>query len=303
MTATCSRAGPAPWPWKPNTRTSIPTSCARASPRASPIHSGRVTSSPCATPALPVAKPSACRSARSCSPRNGATGATATGGGCRASTSNRHSAAAACSARSGPETTALVELYTSEGCDSCPPADRWLMSSFKPGAPGAKAVALAFHVDYWDRLGWKDRFASAAGAIAGGRHAQARGTRFVHARRRAVTRVIECGADVAALAQGRFQRAELALRQVLGRAQAEVRGETALQVGGADADRPRQVGQRRFAAVEQGAGLLQCVVVHAQTITGAWGARYPIHADRALTGPSASPTGIRAAPVRSNAGR
>ena len=70
--------------------------------------------------------------------------------------------AAACSARSGPETTALVELYTSEGCDSCPPADRWLMSSFKPGAPGAKAVALAFHVDYWDRLGWKDRFATKA---------------------------------------------------------------------------------------------------------------------------------------------
>ncbi len=70
--------------------------------------------------------------------------------------------AATCSARSGQETTALVELYTSEGCDSCPPADRWLMSSFKPGATGAKAVALAFHVDYWDRLGWKDRFATAA---------------------------------------------------------------------------------------------------------------------------------------------
>lgn len=70
--------------------------------------------------------------------------------------------AAACSARSGPQTTALVELYTSEGCDSCPPADRWLASSFRAGAAPAGAVALAFHVDYWDRLGWKDRFASAA---------------------------------------------------------------------------------------------------------------------------------------------
>jgi hypothetical protein len=57
---------------------------------------------------------------------------------------------------------ALVELFTSEGCDSCPPADRWLSSSFAPGTPGDGAVALAFHVDYWDRLGWKDRFASAA---------------------------------------------------------------------------------------------------------------------------------------------
>ena len=70
--------------------------------------------------------------------------------------------AASCSARSGPQTTALVELYTSEGCDSCPPADRWLASSFRPGAAPSGAVALAFHVDYWDRLGWKDRFASAA---------------------------------------------------------------------------------------------------------------------------------------------
>jgi hypothetical protein len=48
-----------------------------------------------------------------------------------------------------------VELYTSEGCSSCPPADRWLS-----GLKGrADVVALSFHVDYWDRLGWRDRFA------------------------------------------------------------------------------------------------------------------------------------------------
>ena len=52
----------------------------------------------------------------------------------------------------------MVELYTSEGCNSCPPADRWL-STLKADPA---VVALAFHVDYWDRLGWKDRFASAA---------------------------------------------------------------------------------------------------------------------------------------------
>jgi hypothetical protein len=71
-------------------------------------------------------------------------------------------AAPTCAAASGPRTMPLVELYTSEGCNSCPPADRWLSSSFAPGAAIAGAIPLAFHVDYWDRLGWKDRFATPA---------------------------------------------------------------------------------------------------------------------------------------------
>jgi len=61
-----------------------------------------------------------------------------------------------CSARSGDVVTPVIELYTSEGCSSCPPADRWL-SRLKADTP---VVALAFHVNYWDRLGWPDRFAS-----------------------------------------------------------------------------------------------------------------------------------------------
>jgi hypothetical protein len=71
-------------------------------------------------------------------------------------------AVSACKAQSGRQTVPLVELYTSEGCDSCPPADRWLSSTFAPADAAGGAVALAFHVDYWDRLGWKDRFAAAA---------------------------------------------------------------------------------------------------------------------------------------------
>lgn len=66
--------------------------------------------------------------------------------------------AAACSAVSGEARNRLLELYTSEGCSSCPPADRWL--SQLPVNSGV--VPLAFHVDYWDRLGWKDPFAQAA---------------------------------------------------------------------------------------------------------------------------------------------
>lgn len=65
-------------------------------------------------------------------------------------------AAAACSSASGATLTPLIELYTSEGCSSCPPAERWLA-----GLPPGKAVPLALHVDYWDYIGWRDRFADA----------------------------------------------------------------------------------------------------------------------------------------------
>jgi hypothetical protein len=64
--------------------------------------------------------------------------------------------AAVCQAQSTSVSPAVVELYTSEGCSSCPPADRWL-STLK-GRPDV--LALAFHVTYWDRLGWPDRFAT-----------------------------------------------------------------------------------------------------------------------------------------------
>ena len=71
---------------------------------------------------------------------------------------------AACEAKSPDHLVALIELYTSEGCDSCPPADRWLsrlVGADKERPAVTRAVPIAFHVDYWDRLGWKDRFASA----------------------------------------------------------------------------------------------------------------------------------------------
>ena len=69
--------------------------------------------------------------------------------------------AADCTARSGPGTTALVELYTSEGCDSCPPADRWLSSLASRGHGQDQVVPVALHVDYWDYIGWKDPYAKA----------------------------------------------------------------------------------------------------------------------------------------------
>jgi len=53
---------------------------------------------------------------------------------------------------------ALLELYTSEGCNSCPPADRWVSSLPRPRLVPQQLVVLAFHVDYWNYLGWQDRF-------------------------------------------------------------------------------------------------------------------------------------------------
>lgn len=64
-----------------------------------------------------------------------------------------------CRTQSGSRTAALLELYTSEGCNSCPPADRWISALKADDIATGRVVPLALHVDYWDSLGWKDRFA------------------------------------------------------------------------------------------------------------------------------------------------
>jgi hypothetical protein len=66
---------------------------------------------------------------------------------------------AACDVKTGPRTTALVELYTSEGCSSCPPADQRL-GQFPSREYGLEQIVpISLHVDYWDYLGWKEPFA------------------------------------------------------------------------------------------------------------------------------------------------
>src|SRR5438045_6028499 len=62
---------------------------------------------------------------------------------------------------SGPKKVQLLELFTSEGCSSCPPAEEMLGRLVSDPRLWREFVPVAFHVDYWDRLGWKDPFASA----------------------------------------------------------------------------------------------------------------------------------------------
>jgi hypothetical protein len=88
------------------------------------------------------------------------------------------------SATSGVAAPVVVELYTSEGCNSCPPADRWLSQAVaragKAGDGAAPFIPLAFHVDYWDYIGWKDVFAQPAFAQRQGALARAGGASGVY---------------------------------------------------------------------------------------------------------------------------
>lgn len=70
----------------------------------------------------------------------------------------------------------VVELYTSQGCSSCPPADEILAAM----AADPSIIALALHVDYWDYLGWKDKFASPQFTERQKAYARAAGDRMIY---------------------------------------------------------------------------------------------------------------------------
>ena len=82
---------------------------------------------------------------------------------------------ACCNLGAGPFTPGTIdyvaELFTSQGCSSCPPADQWLAAiAHKPGV-----VAVSFHVDYWDYIGWQDTLASPAFTARQRAYAEAHG--------------------------------------------------------------------------------------------------------------------------------
>lgn len=81
---------------------------------------------------------------------------------------------------SGPRRTTMIELFTSEGCSSCPPAEAYLNRFADHPDLWRRYIPLAFHVDYWDYLGWRDPFASAAHGKRQRDYAQLRRKRTVY---------------------------------------------------------------------------------------------------------------------------
>lgn len=71
---------------------------------------------------------------------------------------------------SGQQQIILIELYTSEGCSSCPPADAWLTKLKNDPRLWNQLIPIAFHVDYWDYIGWKDPFAKPAHSLRQRQH-------------------------------------------------------------------------------------------------------------------------------------
>ena len=81
---------------------------------------------------------------------------------------------------SGNGQNVLMELYTSEGCSSCPPMERYINGFKTHDALWEPYIPLAFHVDYWNYIGWEDRFASPGFAKRQREHAREGNVRSVY---------------------------------------------------------------------------------------------------------------------------
>ena len=103
---------------------------------------------------------------------------------------------------------ALVELFTSEGCSSCPPADALLERLVHDAdASGRPVYALSLHVDYWDQLGWRDPFSSAAHTQRQSRYARRFGLSSIYTPEIVVNGDGECVGSNASAVQAQVDRA------------------------------------------------------------------------------------------------
>lgn len=82
---------------------------------------------------------------------------------------------------SSPNTrVSLLELYTSEGCSSCPPADKWLSKLKSHPGLWKSLIPVGFHVDYWNYIGWEDRFSSPEYSSRQRRYARSKNLKTVY---------------------------------------------------------------------------------------------------------------------------
>lgn len=87
---------------------------------------------------------------------------------------------AQCTFKSPSHRMVLAELFTSEGCSSCPPADRWLSKELKSSGRTQQVLPLSFHVDYWDYIGWKDPYAKPQYTARQYNHKSAGNTKIIY---------------------------------------------------------------------------------------------------------------------------
>ena len=81
---------------------------------------------------------------------------------------------------SGDKQTQLIELYTSQGCSSCPPAEKYVNQLLSSKKLWTDIIPVVFHVDYWDYLGWKDQFALPTNDLRQRHYAQVGGVNSVY---------------------------------------------------------------------------------------------------------------------------
>lgn len=82
--------------------------------------------------------------------------------------------------KSGQKKNTMIELFTSEGCSSCPPAEHWINGLKNHPKLWDDIIPVAFHVDYWDYIGWKDPFATPGNSYRQRRYHQEKGIKSVY---------------------------------------------------------------------------------------------------------------------------
>ena len=194
---------------------------------------------------------------------------------------------------SGSERVALLELYTSEGCSSCPPADRWLSSLETHPDLFETFVPVAFHVDYWNYIGWRDRFSDAAFSKRQRRYIAEGAARAVYTpgffnageewlgwRRR--DPVITGTADTAGELTVRIEDADLAAHFV---PEARVSGQLELHIAvlGMNLETEVRAGENRGRKLEHDFVILSHSVTRLEAAGAAWGGRADLDLEDAET--------------------